>query len=188
MDPWISITSLNFHLNTIIFFERFGWLLLGFPAAFVKNLASGFVHGDATITYDEAVRKYFLATYVRYREGWIAAAREEYFDAVMVMSARPEQDRWSRFYKTDNPQSPQNILANRTDVFVEIKRVSFLGGNVAQVYFTKESVTGSNSTKTDAVATIKYKVDGTPSKEVDRFKNPLGYQVESYRADVEVPQ
>src|SRR3546814_8384238 len=96
----------------------------------------------------------------------------------MVMSARPEQDRWSRFYKTDNPQSPQNILANRTDVFVEIKRVSFLGGNVAQVYFTKESVTGSNSTKTDAVATIKYKVDGTPSKEVDRFKNPLGYQVE----------
>src|SRR3546814_13590719 len=94
----------------------------------------------------------------------------------MVMSARPEQDRWSRFYKTDNPQSPQNILANRTDVFVEIKRVSFLGGNVAQVYFTKESVTGSNSTKTDAVATIKYKVDGTPSKEVDRFKNPLGYQ------------
>lgn len=52
----------------------------------------------------------------------------------------------------------------------------------------KESVTGSNSTKTDAVATIKYKVDGTPSKEVDRFKNPLGYQVESYRADVEVPQ
>src|SRR3546814_2791428 len=101
----------------------------------------------------------------------------------MVMSARPEQDRWSRFYKTDNPQSPQNILAYRTDVFVEIKRVSFLGGNVAQVYFTKESVTGSNSTKTDAVATIKYKVDGTPSKEVDRFKNPLGYQVESYRAD-----
>src|SRR3546814_5409198 len=80
--------------------------------------------GDATITYDEAVRKYFLATYVRYREGWIAAAREEYFDAVMVMSARPEQDRWSRFCKTDNPQSPQNILANRTDVFVEIKRVS----------------------------------------------------------------
>jgi len=146
------------------------------------------LHGDATITYDEAVRKYFLATYVRYREGWIAAAREEYFDAFMVMSARPEQDRWSRFYKTDNPQSPQNILANRTDVFVEIKRVSFLGGNVAQVYFTKESVTGSNSTKTDAVATIKYKVDGTPSKEVDRFKNPLGYQVESYRADVEVPQ
>src|SRR3546814_10230486 len=43
------------------------------------------LHGDATITYDEAVRKYFLATYVRYREGWIAAAREEYFDAVMVM-------------------------------------------------------------------------------------------------------
>src|SRR3546814_12999854 len=78
----------------------------------------------------------------------------------MVMSARPEQDRWSRFYKTDNPQSPQNILATRTDVFVEIKRVSFLAGNVAQVYFTKESVTGSNSTKTEAVVTNKSQVRG----------------------------
>src|SRR3546814_4016003 len=38
------------------------------------------LHGDATIPYDEAVRKYFLATYVRYRDGWIAAAREEYFE------------------------------------------------------------------------------------------------------------
>src|SRR3546814_11254011 len=104
----------------------------------------------------------------------------------MVMSARPEQDRWSRFYKTDNPQSPQNILANRTNVFVEIKRVSFLGGNVAQVYFTKESVTGSTSTKTDAVAPIKSTVDGPPSKEVDRFKKPLGYQVGKCRAAGEV--
>lgn len=58
----------------------------------------------------------------------------------------------------------------------------------SQVYFTKEAVTGSTVAKTDAVATIKFKVDGTPSQEVDRFKNPLGYQVESYRADVEVPQ
>src|SRR3546814_10752554 len=49
-------------------------------------------------------------------------------------------------------------------------------------------VCSSDLTKTDAVATIKYKVDGTPSKEVGRFKNPLGYQVESYRADVEVPR
>src|SRR3546814_17340478 len=99
----------------------------------------------------------------------------------MVMSARPEQDRWLRFYKTDNPQSPQNILANRTDVFVEIKRVSFLGGNVAQVFFTKESVTGSNSNKTDDVATIKYTVDTQRNKKVERTKTPLGKQIERYQ-------
>ena len=49
LDPRILITSLDFHLNTIIFFERFGWLFLGFPAAVVKNLASSFVHSDATV-------------------------------------------------------------------------------------------------------------------------------------------
>src|SRR3546814_18108099 len=102
----------------------------------------------------------------------------------MVMSARPEQDRWSRFYKTDNPQRPQNILANRTDVFVEITRVSLLGGNGAQVYFTKVSVTASNSTKTAALATTKHKVEGPPRKEVDCYKDPLGHPVESYPATV----
>ncbi|MET1756501.1 VirB8/TrbF family protein [Novosphingobium sp. RD2P27] len=146
------------------------------------------LHGDASITYDEAVAKYFLATYVRYREGWIGAARQEYFDNVMVMSARPEQERWTQYFKTDNPLSPQNVLADRTDVFVEIKRISFLGDNVAQVYFTKEARAGTTSTTTDAVATIKYSVGGTPSEEADRFKNPLGYKVESYRSDVEVPE
>lgn len=146
------------------------------------------LHGDPSISYDEAVAKYFLATYVRYREGWIGAAREEYFDAVMVMSARPEQARWTEYFKADNPQSPQVVLADRTDVFVTIKRVSFLGDNVAQVYFTKEARTGSSTDTTEAVATIKYSIDGTPSLEADRFKNPLGYQVESYRSDVEVPE
>lgn len=146
------------------------------------------LEGDPSITYDEAVAKYFLATYVRYREGWIAPAREEYFDAVMVMSTRAEQDRWVRYYRTDNPESPQNVFANRTDVFVQIKRVSFLGENVAQVFFTKEAVSGAQSIETDAVATIRYSITGTPGEEADRFKNPLGYEVESYRVDVEVPQ
>src|SRR3546814_8693531 len=37
------------------------------------------LRGDKTITYDEAIRKYFLADYVRAREGWIPQAREEFF-------------------------------------------------------------------------------------------------------------
>src|SRR3546814_2124495 len=37
------------------------------------------LRGDKTITYDEAIRKYFLADYVRAREGWIPQAREEIF-------------------------------------------------------------------------------------------------------------
>src|SRR3546814_4317059 len=35
--------------------------------------------GDRQITYNEAVAKYFLADYVRNREGWIPQARQEVF-------------------------------------------------------------------------------------------------------------
>ena len=35
--------------------------------------------GDRQITYNEAVAKYFLADYVRNREGWIPQARQEFF-------------------------------------------------------------------------------------------------------------
>jgi type IV secretion system protein VirB8 len=46
-------------------------------------------------SYDEAVSKYFLAGYVRNREGWIPQARKEFFEGVLAMSARDEQSRRS---------------------------------------------------------------------------------------------
>src|SRR3546814_6960997 len=51
------------------------------------------LHGDATITYDEAVRKYFVATYQRYTEGWIADAREEYLDGKSVVWGKRVSER-----------------------------------------------------------------------------------------------
>src|SRR3546814_21200680 len=51
------------------------------------------LRGDKTITYDEAIRKYFLADYVRAREGWIPQAREEFFRKVLALSTREEQTR-----------------------------------------------------------------------------------------------
>ena len=62
--------------------------------------------GDKQITYNEAVAKYFLADYVRNREGWIPQARQEFFDGVLAMSSRDEQARWTAFYSKDNRYSP----------------------------------------------------------------------------------
>src|SRR3546814_13510895 len=73
--------------------------------------------GDKTISYDEAIRKYFLADYVRAREGWIPQAREEFFRKVLSLSAREEQNRWTAFFKKDNPDSPQNQFTANDAVF-----------------------------------------------------------------------
>lgn len=144
--------------------------------------------GDKQITYNEAVAKYFLADYVRNREGWIPQARQEFFDGVLAMSSRDEQARWTAFYSKDNPKSPQSVFTDLDTVFVAIKSVTFVSKNVAQVRFTKTLQRGTSATDTSAIATITYDTTDTPTTEQQRFKNPLGLEVQSYRADLEVTQ
>lgn len=144
--------------------------------------------GDRQITYNEAVAKYFLADYVRNREGWIPQARKEFFEGVLAMSSRDEQARWTAFYNKDNPKSPQNIFTDLDTVFIAIKSVTFVSKNVAQVRFTKSLQRGGSTTDAPAIATLTYDTTDTPTTEQQRFKNPLGLEVQSYRADLEVTQ
>ena len=144
------------------------------------------LRGDKAITYDEAVRKYFLANYVRAREGWIPQARQEYFNQILSLSAPEEQHRWIAFYKKDNPDSPQNQLTASDTVFVSVRAISFISPSVAQVRFTKRLERDGQATETPAIATITFDVLSKPESEAGRYANPLGFQVKSYRADVEV--
>ena len=145
------------------------------------------LRGDKSITYDEAIRKYFLADYVRAREGWIPQAREEFFRKVLALSTREEQARWTAFYKKDNPDSPQNQFTANDAVFVAIRSVAFISANVAQVRFVKRLERDQQVIETPAIATITFDVLSKPETEAGRYANPLGFQVKSYRADAEVP-
>ncbi len=144
--------------------------------------------GRPAPSYDEAVTKYFLADYVRNREGWIPQARREFFEGVLAMSSRDEQARWTAFYAKDNPKSPQSVFTDLDTVFVAIKSVTFVSPKVAQVRFTKTLQHGTAATDTPAIATITFDTTDTPSTEQQRFKNPLGLEVQTYRADLEVTQ
>lgn len=144
------------------------------------------LRGDKSITYDEAIRKYFLADYVRTREGWIPQAREEFFRKVLALSSREEQSRWTAFYKKDNPDSPQNQFTAADAVFVAVRSVAFISPNVAQVRFNKRLQRDQQVVETPAIATITFDVLSKPETEAGRYANPLGFQVRSYRADAEV--
>ena len=146
------------------------------------------ISGNKPITYNEAVAKYFLADYVRNREGWIPQARKEFFEGVLAMSSRDEQARWTAFYAHDNPKSPQSIFTDLDTVFIAIKSVTFVSKNVAQIRFTKTLQHGTVVTDTPAIATVTYDTTDTPATEQQRFKNPLGLEVQTYRADLEVTQ
>lgn len=145
--------------------------------------------GDKPLSYDEAVSKYFLAQYIRVREGWMPAAARENFNSVALLSDPNEQGRWQHAYDSRNPNSPQVQFGPRALVEVGVRSISFVNPKVAQVRFTRSVRPDIGEVVTSNwIATIGFGYTNAPMSEGDRFRNPLGFQVNSYRADPEVVQ
>jgi type IV secretion system protein VirB8 len=137
-------------------------------------------------TYDEAVTKSFLATYVRAREGWLPQAAEANFRQVSIMSTPEEQQRWALAFRPTNPASPQVVYGPATDVQVGVRAISFVAPGVANVRFHRTVRRGGQVEESDWIATAAFAYTKAPMGESDRLRNPLGFQVSSYRADPEV--
>lgn len=138
------------------------------------------------VRYEEAVTKYFLAQYVRNREGYLDPAAEDAFRLVSLLSAPGEQRRWADLYRGSNPESPQNLYGPDGEAIVAIRAIGFIGDDVANVRFRRTVRQAQQSVVTDWIATIAFTYTRAPMAESDRLRNPLGFQVTSYRADPEV--
>lgn len=142
--------------------------------------------GTDQLTYDEAVSKYFLALYVRNREGWLPQAAEPNFRQVSIMSTPAEQQRWADAFRPTNAQSPQVLWGQTAVSLVEVRAISFVSPKVADVRFHRVVRQAQQATDSDWIATIAFAYTKAPMNEADRLRNPLGFQVASYRADPEV--
>lgn len=143
--------------------------------------------GDKPVSYDEAVSKYFLAQYVRAREGWLPPAAKENFSSVAILSDPAEQARWQRAFDARNPASPQTLWGPRATAEVTVRSIAFVNPKVAQVRFTRVVHPDiGDAVSSNWIATISFAYSSAPMAEGDRFRNPLGFQVSSYRADPEV--
>lgn len=142
--------------------------------------------GPRPQTYDEAVSKYFLGLYVRSREGWAPEAAETNFRQVSILSSAGEQQRWGDAFRPANPNSPQIVWGDHARAFIDIRAVSFPAAHLAAVRFHRTVRDASVTTGSDWIATIAFAYVQAPMAEADRLRNPLGFQVTSYRADPEV--
>jgi len=140
------------------------------------------------VSANEAVSKYFLGQYVRARETWLPPAAEANFRQVSIMSTPAEQERWAAFFRPANPASPQVALGAANSADVEIRAISFVNARVASVRFRKTVHQGQAQAAGDWIATLTFAYTKAPMAEADRLRNPLGFQVASYRADPEVVQ
>ena len=142
--------------------------------------------GSDQLTYDEAVSKYFLALYVRAREGWLPQAAEQDFKQVAILSASPEQERWADFFRPTNAQSPQVLWGDNGVSLIDVRAISFVSAKVADVRFHRTVRQAQQTSESDWIATIAFTYTKAPMNEADRLRNPLGFQVVSYRSDPEV--
>ena len=150
------------------------------------EVMQGLSERPGAVTYEEAVSKYFLARYVRSREGYLDPAAEEDFRLVSILSAATEQRRWADLYRGSNPESPQNLYGATGEALVAIRAIGFIGDGVANVRFRRTVRLAQQTIESDWIATIAFTYTRAPMAEADRLRNPLGFQVTSYRADPEV--
>lgn len=143
------------------------------------------LNGARQEPYAEAVTKAFLAQYVRAREGWLAPAAEANFRQVSLMSTPTEQQRWADLFRPTNNASPQIVFGPNAEAIVEVRAISFLTPKVANVRFHRLVRRGGDAVESDWIATIAFHYTRAPMAEADRLRNPLGFQVDSYRADPE---
>ena len=142
--------------------------------------------GGRDVTYEEAVIKSSLATYVRAREAWLPPAAEANFRQVSIMSTPAEQQRWADAFRPANPASPQVVYGSAGEAQIEIRAITFVAPKVASVRFHRVVMRGGETTPSDWIATIAFTYTKAPMAEADRWRNPLGFQVSSYRSDPEV--
>ncbi len=152
----------------------------------VVEVMRGLSEQAGPVTYDEAVSKYFLAQYVRSREGYLDPAAEDAFRLVSILSAPAEQRRWADVYRGSNPDSPQNLYGETGEAMVAVRAIGFIGDGVANVRFRRTVRRAQQTIESDWIATIAFTYTRAPMAEADRLRNPLGFQVTSYRADPEV--
>lgn len=139
------------------------------------------------LTEDVAVSQSFLVQYVIARETFDAADLRENYRKVMVWSAPNARAQYSREMDKSNPASPLVQNTPSTIVQTTIKSVSLLTPSTALVRFdtTRRDAGAATGEVRAYTAVLSFRYTGAPMRMEDRFTNPLGFQVISYRRDAD---
>jgi type IV secretion system protein VirB8 len=162
------------------------------PYTLMVDKTTGYVQAlkpldQPTITPDAALTQSFLVQYVIAREGFDAATLNADYRKVALFSADAARNSYLTQMQVSNPQSPLILYPRTTVVDARVKSVSPLGANAALVRFdTLREDKGAEPRPVGSwVAVIRYRYSPAPMRLEDRFVNPLGFQVTSYRKDPE---
>ena len=134
------------------------------------------------------IDKYWLAQYIRHRESYDWQTIQATYDATMLLSDPAIQAEFAKLYNNPNA-APHKILRDQYKVVAKVNAISFLGNEVAQIRFEKQTIPINSVNQPMPpqrfIATVGYVYKNQPQDEKDRLVNPLGFQITSYRVDPE---
>ncbi|UAB79221.1 hypothetical protein INR77_05950 [Erythrobacter sp. SCSIO 43205] len=136
---------------------------------------------------DTALTRSFLVQYVIARESFTQANLQNDYRKVSLWSDSNEAARYQRLMAAGNPSSPLSFLPRGAILQTEVRSVSGLRDNQAMVRFTttQSDARGNAQQPQYWVAIISYDFVSAQMSEADRYINPLGFRVTSYRRDAE---
>lgn len=162
------------------------------PYTLLVDRTTGYVQAlkpldPAKIAPDTALTQSFLVQYVIAREGFDLATVNASYRKVALFSADRARSSYLSQMQVSNPASPLVAFPRGTVIDTRVKSVSPVGKDVALVRFDtiRTDPGGQEQPPQPWIAMIGYRWSGEPMKLEDRFVNPLGFQVTSYRRDPE---
>ena len=140
---------------------------------------------DGKLTTDDAVTESNLVRYVSARESYNPAILRENYDSVALLSAGAALTEFQQLWDGKNPDNPSVKLGKLASIDIRIKSVSFLNDKTAAVRFQREYRENNQTKTSDWNAVVDFQYVQKPMKMEDRFLNPLGFQITSYRVNPE---
>ena len=160
------------------------------------NAATGYtellsiLNNDA-LPQDVALDKFWIANYVRYREHYDWYSLQHDYNNTLLLSSSQVAMQYAAQFEGDDALDTKwgKRITASIDILSIIAKPS---EGIATVRFTKsiEHVENTRPTAPNTwIATITYKYQpDIPLSMQDRLKNPLGFNVTSYRVDAELTQ
>lgn len=166
------------------------------PYTLLVDRTTGYVQAlkpleTARIAPDSALTQSFLVQYVIARESFDMAIVQPNYRKVALLSTGSARKSYIAAMQVNSPTSPLIVYPRGTIVETRVKSVSPVGPDSAMVRFDtlRSAPNGVPQLAGSFVALVRYRYSKEPMKLEDRFVNPLGFQVTSYRRDPEaLPQ
>lgn len=141
---------------------------------------------EHTVTFNEAIDKYFLARYLHDCEDYFWSTAYTDWQACSMLSDKPIAAAQFAAMNPKNPKSPTAVYGNHGRVWVSVESIAFLNDHgMAQVRFTRHELDSEDDTPTDTewLATVVYRYLNPPVDERSRLIDPVGFQVTQFRID-----